>query len=425
MYFTQPQRPEDRVLATLVRKVERIQDELGSLSQVVMDRIERVMADGIDEATAARLDQAEVARQAQQVVAEELEAQRAHVQKLKEERDACARMEEESRRQMGFDPALLRDAVTVGCELAGIAPATPVVGDDGDALWQLGEFPASWTRTLDTLRPPRGRDEEYGQWIRRPLLPVAYEPGQHLSLDRVHLHLQHPFVQRVLSRFLAQGYSQHDLARVTVVRTKYTMQARVVAFGRLSLFGRGATRLHDRVIPIVAPWLEGKGKTHLQPFVSDADREALVRFEDALLAAPELEQVASVVRDQLVASATEDFAALWPHVEAAAAVEEDKARSLLAQRGVHEAEAMRGILDRQRAKIEQTLAQGMQLAFALEEADVEQRRQFQQDQKHMQTRLLAIAAEREREPAQIVRGYEIMARRLEPLGMVYLWPERR
>jgi len=34
----------------------------------------------------------------------------------------------------------------------------------------------------------------------------------------VQLHLQHPFVQRVLSRFRAQGWAAHDLGRVTVLR---------------------------------------------------------------------------------------------------------------------------------------------------------------------------------------------------------------
>jgi len=423
IYFTQPQRPEDRVLSTLVKKVERIQEELGSLSQVVMERIERAMEGGIDEETQGRLERAGAEREAERVVSEELEAQR-HVQKMKEEIDACAQLVEESKRQMEFDPILLKDAIDVGCALAGLAAATSVPSD-AEALWQFGEFPSSWSRTLDSLRRPRERDEDWGHWRRRPLLPVAYEPGKHLSLDRVHLHLQHPFVQRVLNRFTAQGYSQHDLTRVTVLRTKYTAAARVVAFGRLSLFGRGATRLHDRVIPIVAPWLEGKGKTHLQPFVSEADREALVRFEDALREAPELDGISEVVRAKLTASASEDFATLWAHVEAAAGVEEAKARALLAERGQSEAGALREILDRQRERIERTLVQGSQLALALEETDVEQRRQFKADQEHMGNRLKALAAEREREPAEIVAGYEVMARRLEPVGLVYLWPQGR
>src|SRR4029079_5468764 len=132
---------------------------------------------------------------------------------------------------------------------------------------------------------------------------------------------------------------------------KYTAAARVVAFGRLSLFGRGATRLHDRVIKIVAPWMDGKGKTHLQPFVSEADREALIRFEDALREAPELDSISEVVRGKLTASASEDFATLWRHVEDEAAKEETRARAALAERGRSEAAALRGILDRQRELI--------------------------------------------------------------------------
>ena len=425
MYFTQPQRPEDRVLSTLVRKVARIQEELGSLSQVVMDRIENVLEDGIDDRTEARLERAGAERDTEKVATEELEAQRAQVQKLREDIDACAQMEEESRRQMDFDAMLLKDAIDVGCELAGAAPLVPARSEQDEPLWKLPDLPPSWARTLDSLRPPKARDEDWGEWRRRPLLPVAYQPGKHLSLDRVHLHLQHPFVQRVLSRFLAQGYSVHDLARVTVVRTRYTIAARVVAFGRLSLFGRGATRLHDRVVPIVAPWLEGKGKTHLQPFQSDADREALIRFEDALREAPDLHDIPTAVRDRLVQSAPEDFATLWPHVEEAAADEEAKARALLAERGETEAAALRDILDRQRTSIEAALAQGQQTALLLEDADKEQQRQFQQDQKYMARRLERIEREREEEPAQIHAGYQVVARRLEPLGLVYLWPQNR
>ncbi|MEX1369344.1 MAG: DISARM system SNF2-like helicase DrmD [Nannocystaceae bacterium] len=433
MYFTQPQRPEDRVLSTLVRKVERIADELGSLSQVVMDRMDRVMADGIDERTEARLQRAGAERDAERTVAEELDSQRAstdeQVQRLREQLDECGQLEDESRRQLDFDPRLLRDAIDVSCELMGVGPLQPVAGGAGERgeqqLWTLPELPSSWARTLDSLRPPRARDEEFYQWRRRPLLSVAFEPGQHLSIDRVHLHLQHPFVQRALSRFLAQGTAVHDLSRVTVVRTRYTSAARVVAFGRLSLFGRGATRLHDRVIPVVAPWLEGKGKTHLQPFVSDADREALVRFEDALREAPGLDDVAPPVRQRLTESAPGDFATLWEHVEATAADEEAKARQMLQRRGQTEAQALREILDRQRRAIDDALTEGQQVGLKLEEADEAQQRQFRADQRHMQQRLQRLEREREQQPQEIIAGYEVVARRLEPLGLAYLWPHNR
>jgi hypothetical protein len=71
--------------------------------------------------------------------------------------------------------------------------------------------------------------------------------------DRVHLHLEHPFVQRILSRFLAQGFGAQDLSRVTVVPDDRSHEARAIAFGRLSLFGPGAARLHDALIAVAAP----------------------------------------------------------------------------------------------------------------------------------------------------------------------------
>jgi len=429
MYFVHPQRPEDTVLRTLVAKVSRIAEELGSLSSVVMDRIDRVLADGIDDRTEGRVERASEARADEQTATEELEAQRQSLEKLRTEVDACAAMEEASRRRMEFDPLLLEDAIDVGCMLAGSETLRPIDGPKhGKAMWRLPELPPSWERTLDSVRPTKQRDEDFWEWRKRPLLPVLFEPSDRMSLEEVHLHLHHPFVRRILSRFLAQGYSAHDLTRVTVVRTKYSAAARVVAFGRLSLFGGGGTRLHDHIIPIVAPWLEGKGKTHLQPFASDADRDALVRFEDALREAPELSEIPKAIQTRLVDSARTDFATLWQHVEAAAQKEEQRARSLLADRGTTESEALRGILRRQRAAIEHALEKGKQILLELglsEMDEVDQQRQFKQDQKHMADRLAAIERELKTEPEKIQRGYEVMARRLEPVGLVYLWPHNR
>jgi superfamily II DNA/RNA helicase len=57
-YFVLPQRAEDQVLRTLVKKVERISEELGSLSAVVMDRLADALAAGIDPSAGARVEAA-------------------------------------------------------------------------------------------------------------------------------------------------------------------------------------------------------------------------------------------------------------------------------------------------------------------------------------------------------------------------------
>jgi hypothetical protein len=43
----------------------------------------------------------------------------------------------------------------------------------------------------------------------------------------------------------------------------------------------------------------------------------------------------------------------------------------------------------------------------------------------MDERLVAIESELQREPAQIEALYKVALRRLEPVGLVFLWPETR
>lgn len=80
--------------------------------------------------------------------------------------------------------------------------------------YRLPELGPTWAATLDSARPARRRDESLEQWRKRPPLPVVFESPRKLSTPVVQLHLKHPIVQRLLARFLAQGYSAHDRARV-------------------------------------------------------------------------------------------------------------------------------------------------------------------------------------------------------------------
>jgi hypothetical protein len=112
-------------------------------------------------------------------------------------------------------------------------------------------------------------------WRRKSPQPVVFKALDRMDSSRVHLHLQHPFVQRILSRFLAQGGSSagpepgHHLPENALVR--------VVAFGRLSLFGPGAVCFTTGSCPLphVTEGLETMEKGHLEPFADQDDRKAL------------------------------------------------------------------------------------------------------------------------------------------------------
>ena len=427
-YFFYPQRVEDRVLQVLVAKVDRIQRELGSLGTVIAEQLADALDDGIDDGALARLDSAEslggAVERFVQTANEELEAF-AETARHRGDVEAAGAIYNHSADRAGFDVDHFRDAIDVGLELSGAAPLAPAGGDGHAARWQLPAMPPGWDRTLDLMRPAREPDQDFWAWRNQPPLPVVFHPSDRMTSDIVHLHLHHPFVQRVLSRFLAQGYAASDLTRVTVVSNDKDALTRVIAFGRLTLYGRGASRLHEELIAVSARWLEGGAG--LKPFAEDADRKAVEQLESLLKRSPRL-TVAKAAQVKLCAAAPRDFASLWTHVKAEAESRQHAAEVLLAARGAREAAQMRQILERQRQAIRQRIAETAQLdLFGPGEQAIDRRqvKQYQDDQQHMLRRLGEMEQELVDEPQHILDGYRVIRPRLEPVGLVYLWPASR
>ncbi|MBK8172794.1 MAG: hypothetical protein IPK60_20990 [Sandaracinaceae bacterium] len=71
------------------------------------------------------------------------------------------------------------------------------------------------------------------------------------------------------------------------------------------------------------------------------------------------------------------------------------------------------------------LGGSIQTEFVFDELEKDQQRQFTDDRKHMKQRLKEIDSEISTEPAQLKSLYEGVLPRLEPVGLVYLWPETR
>lgn len=422
-YFLYPQRKEDLVLEKLVDKVDVIQRELGSLSAVIMERMAELLDDGIDERSPPRLDSLDELRSRQDTVSAELEAQRER-DKLRADVEECGSILNASAKVMNFDPMLLREAIDVGLELAGAEKLDPN-GDSAspDTSWIVPELPESWQSTLDTLRPPRGRDEAFWDWRKKAPQPVLFSPPPKMNSALVHLHLEHPFVKRILGRFLAQGYSAHDLSRVTIIRNRHDALVRAIAFGRLSLFGAGATRLHDQLISVAARWVEGSDE--LRPFADDADRRAIELLEKILAESPSLERISEKVQERVREAAPRLFADLWPHIREEADANAHDAIRKLEGRGRGESDALKAILETQRKSIEGELEARKQLPLDFASWDRLQREQYDQDKTHMERRAVTIERELETEPPQIEASYKVSRTRLEPVGLVVLWPNTR
>jgi ERCC4-related helicase len=462
-YFLLEDRPEDRVMEVLIEKTEVIRQELGSLSPLVQQQVEEALEGGID------LDQLDVVqRQLEgmdsagnergallQRTREELEATR-HRQ-LEQQQDTLRRLLAKSEQWLAFEHDPFRQALNVSLELLGVSGLEPHTDERGQPCWHLADPEAlvsqtrdsSWETTLDSLRGVKPAKAFVSDWRRdNPVRPVIFSDPGRLSAEAVHLHLEHRLVQRLLSRFLAQGFLHHELKRACVVPCR-DPQPRLIVLGRLSLFGEGATRLHDELITVMADWHPGDDRQRALSPVGAAQRQAIWALLQEALKEAAGGSFPVVDNSRLQSGADADVTALLPQLQQEAERALATATELLQERGRLEAEALKSVLRNQRQRINATLrqrsrelarldrqaamAEAMPLITGLvEELNIpaldpatmseRERRQLASDQKHWQRRLETIETELSSEPKRIEASYRVVTHRLEPAGLVYLWP---
>jgi len=295
-YFRYEQREADIVLEALVRKTETIREQLGSVGQVIEDRIAKRLAEGgivrgQAAAIARAISEENDAERLNRARAEMDDDERARHERLLKEQTDLQRALERSRERVGVDPEDLHRVAAAALSRAGymlddargasvgnvetfrLNPSDPAFSKD-----------AGWEDAFDDLRiRPRKRGERLGDWRRdAPIRSIAFKPpvmsdGRDAS-DVVQVHLEHRLVRRLLSSFLSQGF-QSKLSRVSVIYGPGA-QPRVVLMGRLAVFGAGATRLHEEVIPITAIWTESeRDRKPLRPLGESGEEKTLNQLE--------------------------------------------------------------------------------------------------------------------------------------------------
>jgi hypothetical protein len=197
----------------------------------------------------------------------------------------------------------------------------------------------------------------------------------------------------------------------------------VILLGRLSLYGRGAERLHEEMVPVTARWIEPSQRRG--PLLAHA-REAETKTMDLLersLADPHGREPSQAIRKKLLAAAARDIEELLPQLEPRAEELADIAIERLRQRGEREERDLREILERQRERVREELAKRDKPVVQLTLFDEDEKRQLESDMRAWRARLEQFDRDLEREPGRIREFYEVRARRIEPVGLVYLWPE--
>ena len=434
-YFVYTQRPEDRVLAALVRKTETIRLELGSLSEVV----ERRLRSGIRRAdaaeTAAAIENFEEDPEKRAARDAELEEEAKERQaRLRIEVDTLRNRISEAREWIGLDEVQLRDALGCSLNLLGVEPLKEVATTPGEPprfvfpnlQVRKGSDP-SWGDTLDTLRPPAEPGQPLFEWRREaPLRPVIFTPASGLDADTVQLHLSHRVVQRLLGRFLAQGFVYHDLSRACLAQSDDAIP-RVVLLGRLALYGAGAARLHEEIITVTSRWIDPDNrKGPLVHYGHEAETRTMAILQESLKNPGIGHRVSATVAARLQTSLQQDVRDLIPHLADRGESSRATAEKLLTERGRIEAEALRDTLDEQRRRVlkkfNDTEADQLYLALPGTDDDAVERRQRAADRRHWAQWLENANRDLTREPQRIAEFYKIRSFRLEPVGIAYLWP---
>lgn len=431
-YFRYDQRETDIVLDALVRKTETIREQLGSFGKVIEERIgRRLAASGIGRGEAVAIARAIAeendAERLDRARAEMDDSEQARHERLLREQDELRRSLERSRERVGVAADDLRRVVSAALGRAGLdlaamrgEPVGPVETyrlDPGHAAFARE---AGWGDAFDDLRTrPRRRGERLAEWRRdAPLRRLAFEPpvlpdGRDAG-DVVQLHLEHRLVRRLLGRFVSQGFQSH-LSRVSVILGPGA-QPRVVLMGRLAVYGAGAARLHEEVIPVTAIWSEADRKP-LRPLAERGELRTLDQLEAALRDGRPAPAIA-VARIQALIG--RDVADLVPALEAEAARRLRDAGEGLARRGEEEAGSLERLLIAQRDRIADASKAHDPRQYEL---DLEQeRREREADHRHWVARLARLEQEIASEPQRVRDAYTVRAHRLEPVGLIYLWP---
>ncbi len=345
--------------------------------------------------------------------------------------ERCRTLLARSRDWVRFEVEPFRNALSCSLELMGGEPLRRALTESGQTVWTLPDLDGqargdpAWAGTLDSLRRPRRRDQRVADWRKQePPRPVVFEDAGVLTDETVHLHLEQRLARRLLARFRSQGFLHHDLSRACLSQAADSIP-RVVLLGRLALYGGRAERLHEEVVAVTARWIEPERRQEpLRAYAREAEGRTLDLLE-ASLSGSGPRPVGEAVERRLLPAATRDILELRPRLEPRARELAATATKRLRERGERESSELRAILERQRQRVRDELDAGERdfaqrtLSFSREEE-----RQLRADMRSWRARLERFDRDLDREPRRVREFYEVkVAPPVEPLGIVYLWPE--
>ena len=446
-YFVLADREEDRVLEVLVKKTEEIRNSLGTLPPVVLSRLNELLNKGINPTTIGEtisqikgVDQEEAIKRSQELIKVELEDNsREREEALRLQISKLEKALNKSEKWLHFSSDLFRNALNTSLKVSSLEDTNPpqirlknsnsINEDIERAEWifphpdQLPGGEQSWGDVIDCLRPPRKLGQKIWEWRRETIpQPIVFKDPKVIDSGRVHLHLEHPLVQRLLSRFLVRGFQTNNLSKAAILPTNDDT-AKLILLARLSLYGYGASRLHDEIIELVAEWDPMDPSRRLRVLNSTKTDFAIEDLTNILK--NNISEVDLSIQNKLRQTIQNDVKSLKPKLDELVLVRASRARKMLIKRADEESQNFIKVLDEQRKRIIKTQKnhdsdyEQLSLGFADQELV-----QLRLNRNHWDKRLKKIERDLTIEPAKIKRTFEVATKpRVEPSGVIILWPK--
>jgi hypothetical protein len=175
------------------------------------------------------------------------------------------------------------------------------------------------------------------------------------------------------------------------------------------------------MIAVSARWVQPDiRKSPLVPYKKTGEEKALTILDHAL--SNPSTKVSAQVKAQLEKSIPQDIEELLPYLETRGEEIHFEASSQLSERGRIESEEMVRVLTDQRERVLKQLKdpRGLQLEFELD--DEHEKKQYAANRKYWEKWLLNVDGDLQREPQRVRDFYAVKSARIEPVGLVYLWP---
>lgn len=384
-HFVYRNQSDSEFLDRIVKKVDAIREDLGSVGAVIAEDVRlRSLGGKVDIDDIGKSPTTERARAELGVSGDS-------------EHDAGAMVEvlAKARAALGITDESQLDLLEQALCLEGLSGA--VERRDG-GRFVLRELPRAWRECGRYL----SKDD-----LDRPLTFDREDARDHDELTVV--HLDHPLMRRAAATFRVQMWSdgQDGLARATVTSVPGLQRVSVRAWGRLVLLGPEHNRLHE-------------GLVHCDLQVGSGGLTASNHTWDEL---------GSVVGDIAAKAAR---ATVAPHLE--------QVTELLKEAGYREAEVMEAVLTKRGNEAEKH-ARGLAsdrlqaIRKAIKERDQEQsdqqmllfgeeeRDQLVKDRAWLDERVKQLEQERDTEPKRLRKLYRVKDRRVYPVAMQIFVPE--